>query len=222
MSFALRPLVAVRRYAALNNAQPSGRRDGATLIPSVFPHDLKLRPGLAGENRVYDALANALPAGWTVFYNARIPRSRRSIDFLIVVPKRGLVAIEVKGGLVHMRRGAMRQAQRRTPLQGKRIQPFLQLQRALADLWRATNLPPGAVPTHLIAAFPHMSAKAYPWGPAQHVLTREDLDPECLGARLRNALPPLQGPEPKLDTLIAMLSSVPSRAPKRRRKTSKL
>ena len=70
MSFALRPFVAVQRYSALKYSEPSGQRGGATLFPPAFPHDLKRRPDLAGEKLVHDALANALPADWTVFYNA--------------------------------------------------------------------------------------------------------------------------------------------------------
>ena len=64
----------------------------------------------SSERRVYDRLRVVLPDSWTVIHSqrfllslsrgSRIPPQEGEIDFLILDPARGLIALEVKGGRV--------------------------------------------------------------------------------------------------------------------------
>lgn len=152
----------------------------ATMVPPVFPHDLRAHPELDGKRIVFDALAAALGNGWTVYYNQRVKGSSRPIDFLIVRPDGGLIAWEVKGGQVHAHRGAFHQRIARNG-QRKRIDPFGQLKRAVKAYLAATGRDP-ATPVELAIVFPHMAASAFQWASSPHILTSEDLELERLRA----------------------------------------
>lgn len=198
------------RYQSLHPAGRALRLDKphARIFPAKFPYGLKRRPDLRGEHLVYQAIVASLPESWTAYYNSLPAGSRRKIDFCILAPGRGLIAIEVKGGLVHAGRGHLRQSTRtKASKLGKRIEPFRQVKRALADLWEATGIAPGLIPTFIMAAFPHMSEKAFPWAQAPHVLTREDLETDKLRERLDGALPAADRPLPKLDALMRGIAS---------------
>lgn len=75
----------------------------ARMIPSQPDLDT---PG--AERRVFELLADALPESWVVFHARRVtlpggegrPPRELELDFLVVAPDRGLLAIEVKGGAV--------------------------------------------------------------------------------------------------------------------------
>jgi hypothetical protein len=150
----------------------------AIMAPPVFPHDLRRRPELTGEKIVYDALAAALDDTWTVHYNRRVKGSRRPLDFLIIRPDGRLIALEVKGGLVHYYRGSFRQ-QVGNSGRRKRIDPFVQLKRAVSDYLAATGMGP-ATPVRMAIVFPQMSQAAFQWGPSDHIMTKEVLAPEPL------------------------------------------
>jgi len=59
------------------------------------------------ERKVFDAFERHLPRDWTVFHSRRIvlprqgagPLVERELDFLIIDPARGLLGLEVKGGV---------------------------------------------------------------------------------------------------------------------------
>jgi hypothetical protein len=65
--------------------------------------------------RLYDALAERLPEGWTAWHSLRT-RSPEGIagegDFVVAVPGRGMLVIEVKGGRVEVRDGRWFQSDR--------------------------------------------------------------------------------------------------------------
>jgi hypothetical protein len=143
---------------------------------------------------VFDALAAALQneeadAGqWQVFYNRPIPGSMRRIDFIVACPGRGLIAIEVKGGMVHDKRGAFRQLISSSG-QRKRIDPFGQLKRGLIDLFAAARVAPDDVPVHQVIWFPEMGQKGLRWPASPHILTYEQLDAPNLSGLLLSVLP---------------------------------
>ncbi len=209
MPFALHRnhFIAQRRYDALASAPIAQARP--TSYPARFPHDLTQRPERAGEASVYRALAKALPADCTIFYDRTVKGARRRIDFLVLIPDCGLIAIEVKGGLVHAGPGAFRQATH--SMQGqrshsKRIEPFRQVTLALGQLWEKSGINPLAIPTFIMAAFPNMSEEAYPWGRATHILTREDFDgPDRLAKRIMESLAPQPQHVAALEVLSAAL-----------------
>lgn len=160
----------------------------ARMHPAVFPHDLRRRPRRAGEALVYGALAAALSDEWAVFYDRRVMGTRRRIDFLCLHPARGVLAIEVKGGMVHARRGAFRQVISANG-QRKRIDPFGQLNRAVGDVWAAAGLLPDALPLHRCVWLPQMYQAGLPWQATAHILTCETLATAVLVAVVEAALP---------------------------------
>lgn len=163
----------------------------ALLHPKSFPHDLTKKPKLNGEALVFAALASALDDKWGVFYDRPIAGSRRRVDFIAANPDRGLFAIEVKGGLVHDKRGAFRQLISKSG-QRKRIAPFDQLKLGLRDLFAAAGIADNAVPVRMAVWFPEMGQAGLRWQPSPHILTRASLEPgavcELVGAGLAEPL----------------------------------
>lgn len=148
------------------------------------------------------------------------PRCHRRIDFLVLAPGRGMIAIEVKGGLVHVRHGRFGQTARSGERRRrKRIAPFHQAMLALAELWTKTGIAAGDIPVHIMAAFPHMSEQAYPWGRASHLLTIEDLEADRLRNRLQDVLPEISHGLAELERLAGLLAFPRRRA--RRAKSKK-
>lgn len=163
----------------------------ALLVPPLFPFPPERHPELAGERLVFDALAAALDDRWLVLHNQTVPGVRRRIDFLIIEPARGVVALEVKGGLVHACRGSFRQTVKgrgTRPGQRKRIDPFAQTGAALDALLAATGIARARLAVHVAAVFPQMCARAFPWGPSPHLLYAEDLAPERLATWCESAI----------------------------------
>jgi len=69
------------------------------------------------EHRVYEALQAGLPAGWTAWHSLRIHDDSGADgegDFILIDPDRGMLIIEVKGGVMEARDG--RWFQNRKPL----------------------------------------------------------------------------------------------------------
>ncbi len=79
----------------------------ARLYPESFPVELKTERSGAAEYAVYEALADELGEGWLVIHRVRWqerPEHGRAhdgeTDFVIAHPDRGMLVLEVKGGLV--------------------------------------------------------------------------------------------------------------------------
>ncbi len=147
-------------------------------------------PAFRAERQVWLALRRApLPSGTLVFCNWAPKGCRRRPDFLILHPGRGIIAVEVKGGRLTYRGGF------RQPLAGtayaKRIEPWLQSRRALAQILAALDLNPLAVPHASIVAMPGTFAATLPFPSAPHLLTSEELEPRHLADKLEALLPPL-------------------------------
>ena len=159
-------------------------------FPSAMPVNLATRPALRGEKRIWEALREApLPPATWVFYNAAPMGCRRRIDFLILDPGRGIIAIEVKGGHVHYRTG-FRQRIAGQPW-SKRIEPWAQAARALAQALAALDLNPIAVPQAFMLALPATSRADLPFPAGPHMLMAEDLAPARLASKLNTLLPRL-------------------------------
>jgi len=169
----------------------------ALMFPASFPPDRIADPKRRGEAAVFDALQAALDDTWKVFYDRRVPGSRRAIDFIAIKPGHTMLALEVKGGLVHAGRRGFRQLVNKN---GQRIatDPYGQTKKALAALAAAAHIDLAQMPVHIAAFFPMMSACAYPWaGTGPHIFTREDLEPTRLRERLSNSLFPQEAQEIK-------------------------
>jgi hypothetical protein len=128
---------------------------------------------------------------------------------LILIPERGIIAIEVKGGRVDYR-GAFRQ---HIPGQRwwKRVEPWGQAQRGLAQALAALKLNPVAIPQAAMLALPVTPPDAFPFPPAPHMLTAEDLAPALLAQKVGALLPPLDPATsvqlaPALDRIAAALT----------------
>lgn len=74
------------------------------MAPRMIPHyenpDVQIQgDGQTGERELYRALKQCLPDSWTVLYNLkfRIGRDDSQIDFLVVVPDKGIINLECKG-----------------------------------------------------------------------------------------------------------------------------
>ena len=80
----------------------------ARMIPQTLPFDA---PG--SEQRVFELLRDGPGTGdWTVIWSYRPvqleleSRRRREVDFLILIPKAGILCLEVKGGQFEIRDGS--------------------------------------------------------------------------------------------------------------------
>ena len=114
----------------------------ATLIPAEFPPlPWGAMPadqsGWEGERIVYDLLRSA-PAEWTVLYDLMPPAvshtAPQQIDFLVIVPKKAILVLEVKNGIHELREGSWRPVSRDEDNQG--TDPLRQA-RAARDALRA-------------------------------------------------------------------------------------
>jgi hypothetical protein len=145
------------------------------MVPSEFPHDLIAKPKLLGEKLVYDGLGAGLGDTWSVFYDRPVRATSRRVDFIAINAARGAIAIEVKGGLVHARRGAFRQLIAASG-QRKRINPFGQVKMAFARVCDAAGVDAPAVPVEFVIWFPQMAQSAFTWPPSPHIWTRETIE----------------------------------------------
>jgi hypothetical protein len=159
------------------------------MYPPAFPHDLRPKRRLVGEKLVYDALRDGLDDNWSVFYDRTVQGTMRRVDFVAIDPQRGVMAIEVKGGLVHASRGAFRQLITQSG-QRKRIDPFGQLKMAFARVCDAAGVDVLALPVHFAIWFPQMAQSAFAWEPSPHIWTRETMGTEALNSAIERALRP--------------------------------
>lgn len=178
----------------------------ARLHPPLFPAELS-KPALAGERAIWQALLAApIPDHVHLFYNRRPPGSHRAPDVLWLDAMRGVIVIEVKGGLVHFSRRGFRQ---KLKTHRKRIDPWRQASRALLDLFTALGIE--GVPHAVILAVPVMRRSAFTFGASPHILTADDLAPPALVAKIEALLPPLPPAEqcrlaPAFESILRALS----------------
>ena len=164
-----------------------GGRDGSDGSDSVSARS-RAKPKLAGEKLVFEALRAGMSEAWSVFYDRPVQGTMRRVDFVAINPERGVVAIEVKGGLVHASRGAFRQLITRSG-QRKRIDPFGQLKMAFARLGDAAGVDVLGVPAHFVIWFPQMGQGAFAWPASPHIWTRELLEAGAVREAIERALP---------------------------------
>jgi AAA domain/Nuclease-related domain len=76
--------------------------------PGVYPRERPRSTGSNAEVAVYESLKSRLPPGWYAWHSLRIMAEDGIFgegDFVIADPKRGLLALEVKGGNITQRDG---------------------------------------------------------------------------------------------------------------------
>jgi hypothetical protein len=79
------------------------------MVPSgLFPADAPRPTASHAEKAVHRALARRLPAGWAAWHSLRI-RTRKGVegegDFVLGIPDRGVLVLEVKGGDIRVQDG---------------------------------------------------------------------------------------------------------------------
>ena len=76
--------------------------------PSLYPR-VGLPPRVPdSERKVFTAIAGALPSGWSAGHSLKIhikPGDFSEADFVIADPARGILVLEVKGGIVRKENG---------------------------------------------------------------------------------------------------------------------
>lgn len=74
----------------------------------LWPREQSRPTDSQAEQRVYDALSRTLPKGWTAWHSLRV-RTEQGFegegDFVLAIPGRGFLVLEVKGGALEMRDG---------------------------------------------------------------------------------------------------------------------
>jgi len=110
----------------------------ATMIPPIVPHDA---PG--SERRVFEAIRDASGSElWTVLHSLGISSAWTGdygeIDFVVIIPKAGIICAEVKGGKVSHKNGVWftRRMNSDIPIALKRS-PFRQAQEGMWKLKQA-------------------------------------------------------------------------------------
>jgi hypothetical protein len=76
--------------------------------PGLYPRESPRNTESHAENAVYQSLKSRLPSGWYAWHSLRIMEDRGIFgegDFVIANPERGLLVLEVKGGIVNQRDG---------------------------------------------------------------------------------------------------------------------
>ena len=160
-------------------------------------HSMAVRPGLwprerprhtesRAEERVYEALKQQLPEGWFAWHSLRLRVGEGfdgEGDFILAVPDRGMLVLEVKGGNIEQRDGRFWQ-------NGHELRPppreqALKFAHELAGRMRREGCPPPAF--GVATCFPDT---AFDVGPTQDDLVGRVLGAQDLGW-IANALPAL-------------------------------
>lgn len=119
----------------------------------IYPVDGPRPTSSAGERKLYAALKAQLPDGWRAWHSLRLRSAgyRESEgDFVIAVPKLGILVVEVKGGRIELTGGRWLQNGRELDVAPRQqAQGFV---RALAAAIQARGLK--APPWEIVCAFP--------------------------------------------------------------------
>lgn len=162
-------------------------------ITGLWPREKPRPTDSHAEQKVYDVLSRQLPANWTAWHSLRI-RTNEGFegegDFVIAVPGRGLLILEVKGGRIEQRDG--RWTQNSQPMeQAPREQAHQYAKKLHARLKELGSL---SVPYGILTIFPDTSFERPPAQDDLHdlILGEQDLPwlGEALNAKLDKAFPP--------------------------------
>jgi hypothetical protein len=157
-----------------------------TCLPGLYPREGMPANSPPSEKKVYDALADALPAGWYAWHSVKIRTEDgddTEADFIIASPgamastspsaSPGILILEVKGGAISKRDGQWYQGGRSTPMPKAPRDQAIHCRKALLTKFIAHRLPPPAIGEAVI--FPDQDYDAPP--------TQGDLEGLVLGAR---------------------------------------
>jgi hypothetical protein len=118
----------------------------------VFPRNEPRTSTSRAEVRIWEALRKSLPVGWTAWHSLKLRLGTRwegEGDFVIAVPDRGLMVLEVKGGTIACKDGVWSQNGKKMRAPRDQAQGFI---RGLVDRLEAQGV---TVPSWGIAcAFP--------------------------------------------------------------------
>ena len=153
-------------------------------ISGIFPKAEPCTDCPESELAVYRRIKEALPAGWTAWHSLKI-RTRGAefseSDFVIANPDRGILVLEVKGGLVEKKDGAW--LQNGKPMKSSPLSQAHRFVRILLGKFAEKGL--FAPPIGVAVVFPDTDFDAQP--------TQGDLEGLIIGARdlpyLEEALP---------------------------------
>ena len=126
------------------------------------------------ELKLHQALATALPAGWTAWHSLKIRIKGGAFaesDFVIADPARGILGLEVKGGLVRKKKGVW--LQNAHPMKSPPLDQAHRFARILLKKFRDRGLVPP--PVGVAVAFPDTEFASQP--------TQGDLEGLVMGAR---------------------------------------
>jgi hypothetical protein len=120
---------------------------------ALFPADRPRHTSSEAERDVYDALKRQLPEGWCAWHSLKLrvhgSKWESEADFVIAVPHRGMLLLEVKGGEVELRDGRWFQGSREIKSPRDQAQTFAKnLQREVEKLGG------GKVPFGIACVFP--------------------------------------------------------------------
>ena len=76
--------------------------------PGIYPRERPRATSSQAEIAVYDAVRKQLPHGWYCWHSLAVfteDREEAEGDFVIAVPERGMLVLEVKGGKIELRDG---------------------------------------------------------------------------------------------------------------------
>jgi hypothetical protein len=144
------------------------------LSPGLYPLCTLSPNAQPSERKVYEALSSALPVGWSAWHSLKLRNTTGEFaeaDFVIADPVRGILVLEVKGGIVRKQDGVWFQNER--PM---KMPPLDQAHRFVRVLLGKCNEREIALPpTGVAAVFPDTDFEGQP--------TQGDLEGLVLGAR---------------------------------------
>ena len=145
------------------------------LAPGLYPRGAPSPTTSRAEQAFHRALIAGLPPGWLAWHSLRV-RTKEQYegegDFVVAVPERGIIVIEVKGGAIEKRGGAWLQ-NGRTMEQAPRAQAHRYMEKLVHKLEERC---PGGVPWIAIAT-------AFPDTPFSVEPTQGDLEGAVLGSK---------------------------------------
>jgi hypothetical protein len=151
-----------------------GLNENSPFAPGIFPCAPFPSHAQPSEHSVYDAIAGALPAGWFAWHSIKIrtkPGEFSEADFVIANPSRGILVLEVKGGIVRKENGVWFQHER--PMKMPPLDQAHRFVRVL--LGKCNELEIALPPIGVAAVFPDTEFEVQP--------TQGDIEGLVLGAR---------------------------------------